>query len=225
MTARAEMRKRNVARLRELGFRVAPSLPVGRGHARLRAAREIAMRLCALDALFMWVSASEDDAPTNRVRAYADRSNLRAAMTGTERKLFETPRAKARAHVDTIGWRLENMWPLAWVLGFDKEPDVSGAMISTRVIRAMLLRFMPRIDASVDDLLAKVKRRRESEVMTLEDLFYCAHNAARSAQLGEKTVPKGFDPIASGGVIHERRHALTWATSPRVSWAETDLST
>jgi hypothetical protein len=48
------------------------------------------------------------------------------------------------------------------------------------------------------------------------------HNAVRSAQLGEDTVPEGFHPIANGGVIHERRHALTWAISPGVSWEKTE---
>ena len=32
-------------------------------------------------------------------------------------------------------------------------------------------------------------------------------------------------PWLGTGVIHERRHALTWATSPRVKWDDTDLST
>ena len=94
------------------------------------------------------------------------------SLTPEERKIHAMPRAKARAiHQGTIGWRLENMWPLAWILGFDLAPPASGA------------------------------------------------------QLGGKTVPKGFHPIAGTGVIHERRHALTWATSPRVKWDDTDLST
>ena len=62
----------------------------------------------------------------------------------------------------------------------------------------------------------------------MEDLFYCVHNAVRSAQLAMHEenddavgiVPEGFDPIANGGVIHERRHALTWALSPGVDWDE-----
>ena len=44
---------------------------------------------------------------------------------------------------------------------------------------------------------------------------------ARSAQLGAPTAPKGFDPVVGTGVIHERRHSLTWAISPDVSWMVT----
>lgn len=51
-----------------------------------------------------------------------------------------------------------------------------------------------------------------------KDLFYCAHNAVRSAQLGHDTVPPGFHAVVDGGVVHERRHALTWALSLGVAW-------
>jgi hypothetical protein len=45
-----------------------------------------------------------------------------------------------------------------------------------------------------------------------------------AAQLGGDTVPAGFHPIGGTGVVHERRHALTWLLS-RDAWDETDLST
>ena len=36
--------------------------------------------------------------------------------------------------------------------------------------------------------------------MELEDVFYCAHNAVRSAQTGSTTsVPKDFHPVRDGG--------------------------
>ena len=59
----------------------------------------------------------------------------------------------------------------------------------------------------------------------MEDLFYCAHHAVRSAQLGRATVPEGFHPMIDGGVIHERRHALSWMVGGDVSWDETHLGT
>lgn len=64
------------------------------------------------------------------------------------------------------------------------------------------------------------------QVAQLDDLFYCAHNAVRSAKTGVKYAhPKGFHPILNGGVISEKRHALTWALSPSVAWDDTDLDT
>jgi hypothetical protein len=197
------VRADNLEKLRKLGYKVAPSLPTKRGRTALRPAKQIAERFEALRALFTWVCA-----PDKATR----KSERRRAMTSSERAIYALSREDARAHADVIGWRLENMWPLAWIVGFADVPPVTGEMIEGATIRA-LLTFEPG------------KARSAADVLALEDLFYCAHNAGRSAQLGGKTVPAGFDPIAGTGVIHERRHALTWSTSPGVSWDETDLST
>jgi hypothetical protein len=199
-------REKSLATLKKLGFKVAGSLPTKRENEKLRPALQIVERFLALQALFLWVAGSED----------MKRIDVKRSLTPEERAIYALPRAKAKSlHQGTIGWRLENMWPLAWILGFEPRPPASGEMIDGKTIRAMLFDFEPKKD----------KVRSEADVLDLEDLFYCAHNAGRSAQLGGKTVPKGFDPIAGTGVIHERRHALTWATSPRVKWDDTDLST
>ncbi len=196
-------RQENLTALKKLGFKVAKSLPTKRENHGLRPTKEIAARFRALRALFLWVASEEP----------MKRPDVRRALTTEERRVYALSRAKARGYVDTIGWRLENMWPLAWILGFEQRPPVSGAMIEDATIHALLWEFEPH------------EARAERDVLDLEDLFYCAHNAARSAQLGGRTVPVGFDPIAGTGVIHERRHALTWATSPGVKWDDTDLST
>lgn len=97
-------------------------------------------------------------------------------------------------------------------------------MIDRVTIRA-LFDFLPSLDHTIDAFLAGCTPRPDGDVDALEDLFYCAHNAVRSAQLGQDTVPPGFHPVADGGVVHERRHALTWTLSPGVAWSDTDLST
>jgi Domain of unknown function (DUF4272) len=221
--ATATVRKRSLAKLKKAGFRVAPSLPTVREAAALRPLEEIATRLMALDALFTWVSQLQ--VADAKVKAYAKASGLAKAMTPKERALWKTARKVVnRTHAGNIGWRLENMWPLAWVLGFPKVPSTGGKMIDGATIGA-LFKWLPKTSEGVGDVLARAKPRTEAAVLAMEDLFYCAHNAARSAQLGGKTVPKGFHPVLNGGVVHERRHALTWATSPGVAWDDTDLST
>jgi Domain of unknown function (DUF4272) len=118
------------------------------------------------------------------------------------------------------------MWALAWVLGFHPPPDPVSGQVSDEISRAIVLDFLPGLDASVDDLLERARPRTQEQVVELEDVFYCAHNAVRSAQTGSTTaVPKDFHPVRDGGAIHERRHSLTWAISPGVKWEETDLST
>ncbi len=106
------------------------------------------------------------------------------------------------------------------MLGFEEEPPVDQGMIREETIRA-LFDFVPSFDQTLDDWLAGCTLRPDAEVDALEDLFYCAHDAVRSAQLGGDTVPPGFHPIADGGVLHERGHASTWALSPGVAWDDT----
>ena len=99
-------------------------------------------------------------------------------------------------------------------------------MIDGDTIKSIAIDFLPTNAAAGANFLASAKLRPEANIIALEDLFYCTHNAARSAQTGnDGTVPPGFHPVNSGGVVHERRHALTWLLSDGVSWDETDVST
>jgi hypothetical protein len=222
-----QVRLANVRQLTAAGFRVAGSLPIKRDRVKaVRPAREIASRLMALDAAFTWACQSEEDASSKDLKGYIARNELAAHMTKEDRSIVKLTRTRAHAkHADVAGWRLENMWPLAWVLGYKKRPKLEGTVLSQDIERAIIMEFLPGIGATVDDLLGKSKLRSYEDVQPVEDLFYCAHNAARSAKLGGRTVPKGFDPTVGGEVVRERRHALTWCLSPGVAWEDTDLDT
>jgi hypothetical protein len=209
-----------------LGFRPAKSLPLPDMDSPVRPAAEVAARLMALDALFTWVAFPEKAVATARVEGYIDRNRLRDWLTEDETAIVALPRGEAHeAHVDNIGWRLENMWALAWVLGFEPEPDLKAAQVGEAVTRPLIYEFLPGLDSTVDALVAKAKPRAVAAVIAMEYLFYCAHNAVRSAQLGGGTVPAGFHPVIHGGAVHERRHSLSWCITPEVAWEETDLST
>lgn len=225
------IRKRSGDILAAGGFHAAEGLPTA-GHragvpGKLRPIREVALRLMALDALITWVNSPESSVASDRLKAYVERSGLRARLTEDELGILALSRMEAHdLHNDTIGWRLENMWALAWVLGFDPPPDPMLGQIPNDISRAVVLDFLPGLDASIDDLLDAAQPRTIQEVVELEDVFYCAHNAVRSAQTGSTTaVPREFHPVRDGGAIHERRHSLTWAISPGIEWEETDLST
>jgi hypothetical protein len=180
----------------------------------------------ALHALFIWVAFPDSDAASDRVTQYLNRNGLRDWLTGEEAAMIDQARATAHEmHVQTIGWRLENMWALAWVLGFEPEPGLEASQIREDVTRPMFYDFLTDLDGTIDGLLAKAAPRPSADVIAMEYRFYCAHNAVRSAQLGGATVPDEFDPIEHGGAVHERRHSLTWTLSPDACWEETDLST
>ena len=220
------LRAKTFADLEALGFRPARSLPPPDLDATLRPAVEVAARLMALDALFTWVAFPEESAASERVERYLDRNGLRDWLTGAEAEIVALPRPAAHeAHVDNIGWKLENMWALAWVLGFEPEPALEASQVDSDVTGPLIYEFLPGLDGTVAGLLAKAAPRPAGEVIALEYRFYCAHNAVRSAQLGGPTVPSGFHPIIHGGAVHERRHSLTWCLAPGTPWDETDLST
>ncbi|WP_165249482.1 DUF4272 domain-containing protein [Paludisphaera soli] len=219
------LKDRTIAELEGQGFRPARWLPEPDAGRSLRPLEEVAARLMALHALFSWVVLPEDLVATDRIEGALGRNDLRSWLTDEEGEILSLDRAGANeAHAGSIGWKLENMWPLAWVLGFEPPPSV-GSQVGPEVARPMIVDFIPGLGGTVADAVAGSKPRTVEEVIALEYRFYCAHNAVRSAQLGRDTVPRGFHPIHDGGAVHERRHGLTWCLSPAVSWEETDLST
>jgi hypothetical protein len=220
------LRNEVLAFLEARGFHPARWLPLPDLQRTLRPVNEIARRLMGLAALFTWVSAPDEAVSKDELRNYLKQSRLRQALTDEEAAIFALARDQAREqHAGNIGWRLENMWPLAWVLGFTAEPDLAASQIDESISREILFEFLAGWDRSIEELVQTSRPRSTAEVIGLEDRFYCAHNAVRSAQLGEPTVPEGFHPVVHGGAVHERRHSLTWCLSPGVAWDETDLST
>ncbi|RYX92392.1 DUF4272 domain-containing protein, partial [bacterium] len=219
-----EMREKNYCKLAEHGFKCALWLPIN-SDSKLRPMIEIASRLYALNALVMWVTLPEDFIPTDALTKLIEKQNIHQWLTEEESEILKLSREEAKEeHLDSIGWKFENMWPLAWILGFKTPPLFYIGMIPEEISTEMLLQFIPE-NQGPEQILAKNMFHTEDEIIEMEDLFYCAHNAIRSAQIGNKTVPPRFHPVRDGGAIHERRHALTWSLSPEVSWEETDLST
>ncbi|MEK7434190.1 MAG: DUF4272 domain-containing protein [Cyanobacteriota bacterium] len=219
-----EMREKNYCHLAEYGFRCARWLPIDTDK-KLRSPLEIASRLYALNTLVMWVTLPEDFFSTEDMLKLIEKQKPHPWLTPDELEILSFPRKEANEqNIDSIGWRFENMWVLAWILGFDIKPLFYVGQIPEDISTQMLLTFIPE-NKNPENILEKNTLRSESEIIEMEDLFYCAHNAVRSAQMGSNSVPSGFHPIIDGGAIHERRHALTWCLSPDVSWDETDLST
>lgn len=219
-----KMREKNYCKLAEHGFKAARSLPINTD-SKLRPMIEIASRLYALNALVMWVTIPEDFMPTDDLKKLIEKQNIHQWLTEQESEILKLSREEAKEeHIDSIGWRFENMWPLAWILGFKTPPLFYIGQVPEEISTEMLLQFIPE-NQGPEQILAKNNIRTETEIVEMEDLFYCAHNAVRSAQMGIKSVPPRFHPIIDGGAIHERRHSLTWSLSPDTSWEETDLST
>lgn len=215
-------RERNVALLARSGFAPQPWLPLREHHAELRVTEEIVARVMALGALAAWIG-DESVHASDAIRAHVARSSLARALTEGERELLSKERAEVRdPRLET--WCLDALWSLVWVLGHDPAPSFDGRAPSPEVGRG-ILRFAQRgLDASLDTTLARATVRSLADVVVVEDLFFCMHNAALHAAFGEPTGRPAFDPETAGPSIEARRHGLSWCLSPDVGWDDTDLS-
>lgn len=217
-----DLRRKNLLICHDAGFKPSSSLPTELGRA-LRPTIEIANRLHAIKALVLWLMVPQDNLPSEKILNFIDNNNLKDWMTEDEHTILSLVRDDEQAR-NSIGWKFENAWPLAWYFGY-VEPDVNGQMMTGEQMQEILMKHTCSLE---DELEGWIKNKETVSVEKLkekEDLFYCLHNAVRSAQLGSDTVPAGFDPMGNGGVIHERRHSLTWILSKGTSWEDTDLST
>ncbi len=212
------------------GFLPATSLPTlnqRRGiSGKLRPKRDVLDRLLCNYVSVMWVIMPEDKLPAETIITLIDKLKLTSQMTTFEKEILETERTTARKkYVDSINWKMESMNALAWALGANLMLDVNQEQMGTSRIQ-IIGQFLELVWLDKDVFLKGVSLKPLSEIIQMEDIFYCAHNAVRSARTGsEGVVPKDFHPIHKGGMIHEKRHVLTWLLSPSVKWADTDLST
>ena len=217
-----DLRLNNVSICLNAGFRPSNSLPT-KFERKLRPSIEIAKRLHAIKAFVLWLWVPKENMSDEKILSFIDNNELKEFMTEDEINIFNSSRSDNELR-HTISWKLENAWALAWYFGY-VEPNILGENITEEEIKGILFNYMCDIEEELDEWIESKKTVSEEELKQKEDLFYCLHNAVRSAQLGRETVPKGFDPMSNGGVIHERRHSLTWMLSKGVNWDETELST
>ncbi|WP_237274947.1 DUF4272 domain-containing protein [Tenacibaculum ovolyticum] len=217
-----ELRLNNISICLDSGFKPASSLPT-EFERQIRPTIEIAQRLNAIKALILWLMVPEENLEADKILNFIDKNGLINFMDKEEKEILKVSRDDEQAR-NSIGWKFENAWSLAWYFGY-KEPEITGQMMSGEQMQEILQDFSCPLNEIIEDWIKDKSTLSENKLIQKEDLFYCIHNAVRSAQMGRETVPNGFDPMGNGGVIHERRHSLTWMLSKGISWEETDLST
>ena len=217
-----DLRLENISICLDAGFKPASSLPT-EFDRELRPSIEIAQRLNAIKALILWLMVPQESLENDKILVFIDKNNLKDFMNEEEKGFLSLARDDEQAR-NSIGWKFENAWSLAWYFGY-KEPGITGQMMSGEQMQEILKDFSCPLNESIEEWVKGKETLSQEKLLQKEDLFYCLHNAVRSAQLGGETIPKDFDPMGNGGVIHERRHALTWMLSKGISWEETDLST
>ena len=217
-----DLRLENISTCLSSGFKPATSLPT-EFEKQIRPKIEIAKRLNAIKAIVLWLMVPGQDLSDERILNFVTTNGLDLFLTEGENQILKSSRNDEELR-NAIGWKFENAWPLAWYFGYD-EPDITGQMMTGEQMQNILINYTCPLDGKIEDWVGTRETITEEDLKKKEDLFYCLHNAVRSAQLGAQTVPPAFDPIGNGGVIHERRHSLTWMLSSGIAWDETDLST
>jgi hypothetical protein len=158
--AAVAIRKKVFEKLNKQGFQPATHLPLPDVTRRLRDKDEIIGRLMALGVAFAWASAPPEVVGDDLLRNYFKANQLSRSLAPEEVAILKAPRQEAmRQYGKQVGWRLENMWPLAWVLGFDKQPNISASQIAGEVTDGILFGFLRKFEASRDEIRAKSKLR------------------------------------------------------------------
>ncbi|MDI9310536.1 MAG: DUF4272 domain-containing protein [Limnohabitans sp.] len=217
-----DVRLENISICINAGFIPAASLPTEL-ERQLRPKIEIAKRLNAITSIILWLLSTEEDISSEEIINFVATNELDLFLTTDEKEILSASRDDQDLK-DNIGWKFENAWPLAWYFGY-KVPDITGEMMTGQQMQEVIFDYTCPFNEKIEDWIKTINTVTNEDLMKTEDLFYCLHNAVRSAQMGSQTVPLTFDPIGNGGVIHERRHSLTWMLSDGIEWDETDLST
>jgi len=232
------IRLHSLAHARSLGFRPPTPLPHDSLSLRtttLRPLADIRLRMNALCGLVLWCGPhSLIDIDSASVRQSYGSISARQELWGShftpeESVWFSTARESLSPEVCTsVGWRMESMWALAWVLGFPLRPPHIGRASGSVCIN--LLRFAshptpsnPNPSSSPNPSSPNPNPVRSSEAVAgVLDVFEVLLAAVRRAETHAEMccVPERFHLVSDGRAVRERCCALRWALSPGMCWDE-----
>jgi Domain of unknown function (DUF4272) len=185
----------------------------------LRSRGEMVGRALAMQTLFLYVSLTEDQETSEALQEHAKRNYLSLYWTPEEQYVFNLPRTEATTQYQGfVGWLLEGLWSLAWVLGYPQKPTIAQQEIPTEVARDIFLIFLPAVGTLLDDFFHTVTVRPVDEAITLEDRLFCAHHALFLSQKGGNVLSYASKARFYDSIIAERRQALQWCLTPQKPW-------
>jgi hypothetical protein len=120
-----------------------------------------------------------------------------------------------RAQKNSMQWRVEGIWALAWAVSIHETLDFSDSCSDSFIA---MLPDLKRGESSRS--LSNLRMRNFEDIVAKCDLAYCLHWGAREAELSGNPIPRAV-PI---NVILERRRALEWLVSDQ-DWDEVNLDT
>lgn len=215
----AVIRSQSLAAITQLGLELTPTAPSLPTALRLRSIEEIAARLLGLGAVFSWVSTSESLVPRTAILRAINSRDLERFISREEREVLALGRSEASQNFSrTIGWKLEYMWPLAWVLGFDVEPTVDVKHIDASTSRQIVHQFLQNMQHSVESLTDRSSLRSNQQVLGLYDLLLCAQHSIEENGWAVSNQTTLDQRQRQAKVVYQRRMALLWCLSPGLAW-------
>lgn len=193
-------KNRSIARLKEEGVPVLPSLPViaDSARAKIRPTDEIARRAIAVCLAALKAERADDTLVENLVKKY----KAKKFFTGQEAAFMDTY-APPNGDRDKFIWRYEALVVLMWSLGYLDSLDRPDHTCDVRrTVAALSVR-------TTEQLIADAKPRSAAEILDEADLIYRYHWAVADARRQRKDAPAGLDR----GVVQQRHHALNWLIS------------
>ncbi len=222
-----ELRAKVMSTLNARGYVPLPQLPPPSKNAKLRPTLEIVRRalalICQIDAVLV-----DDNEWLVPIFLCMGQNNLKDFLTEEEFWVFKVLPAEARdKYRATIGWSMESLWSLAWVLGAPIAPEVNDTMIQPDQLRQLreFVGYPDCLTETAKEVLNRCSPRSAAEVVEREYEFYAGHNGVRSAIAGHPTVPDDFDLDSGLLCIEKRRHGLVWSLSPKVRLERVSLPT
>jgi hypothetical protein len=214
-----EIRAESLDFLEPQGFFLPNTLPLPDITRELRPKSEIVGRAMAMQTLFLYVALAEEQETAQALQDHVTRNGLTSYFTPGEALVFALPRAQATVQYQgSVGWLLEGLWSIAWVLGYAKKPTLDAEEITNVITQEIFLTFLPEVGTLLDDFFHSVTLRHVDEIITLEDRFFCARHAFSLSKQEGKPTFKTFQSSFYGSIITERQQALQWCLSPGKPW-------
>lgn len=206
------IRERSRAILEPLGYPVPLGLPL-LGACRCRGGNSIIERALVLAHVVGCAYQGGKAEPRKHSLRWLGHEKLLKALSRRERQFLETG---ALEFVELFQAQEEALWTMAWILNFLETMAIDSPCDER------LVTFFPSVrqNESSERFRAKAKLRHPDDLNRMLDLLFCAHSAARDAQLRGAPIPGRVAPH----VVIERRRALQWACSTD-DWDELSLDT
>ena len=206
--ADAARRERSIVSLKEKGIPYLPQLrtEVTESEARIRAPKDIALRLLAMYAVSVYSEVRTGGDTFDEGHYYLETMSdimggkLNDYLTPKEKAFVAIKEPKKEDYAEFV-WRYECCHVLMWALGHEKELSYPDKKCNVLNMGKIIWKYV-----GVDEILQYAKPRTKEELLQEADLMMRCDQACADAKKKGKDAPAGLN----ADVVRERHYALNW---------------